>query len=41
MDFISMSMLSAIHENLGEIGSELFGKMFLNSANSKQVTQDA
>jgi hypothetical protein len=41
MDFISMSMLSAIHENLGEIGSELFGKMFLNSANSKQVSHDA
>jgi len=39
MDFISMSMLSGIHDNLGEIGSELFGKMFLNSTNSKQVSK--
>jgi hypothetical protein len=37
MDFISMPMLMGIHDNLGEIGSDLFGKLFLNGPNSKQV----
>jgi hypothetical protein len=37
MDFISKPMLLGIHDNLGEIGSDLFGKLFLNGPDSKQV----
>jgi hypothetical protein len=37
MDYISISKLKVHHENLGEIGSELFGKLFLANAESKQV----
>lgn len=37
MDFISISMLKLIHENLGEIGSELFEKLFLTYSETKQV----
>ncbi len=37
MDSISINLLSRIHENLGEIGSELFGKLFLNNSNLKEV----
>ena len=37
MDFISKSTLLGIHDNLGEIGSELFGKLFLHGPDSKQV----
>jgi hypothetical protein len=37
MDFISKQTLLGIHDNLGEIGSELFGKLFLNRPDSKQV----
>ena len=36
-DHISISVMASIHEHLGEIGSELFGKVFMNSAVSKQV----
>jgi hypothetical protein len=37
MDFISTPMLLEIKDKVGEIGSELFGKLFLNSPDSKQV----
>ena len=36
-DLISMSKLFLIHENLGEIGSELFKKLFLCCPNQDQV----
>jgi hypothetical protein len=36
-DFISSSMMASIHGHLGEIGSELFGAIFINSTVSKQV----
>ena len=36
-DLISMSRLSLIHENLGEIGSELFKKLFLADSDQNQV----
>ena len=36
-DHISVSTLSSIHKELGEIGSELFGRIFMNKSNSAQV----
>jgi hypothetical protein len=36
-DYISSSVMASIHEHLGEIGSELFSKVFMNNAISKQV----
>ena len=34
-DSISMSQLTAVHENLGEIGSELFSQLFLSKSMKK------
>jgi hypothetical protein len=37
-DYISFSIMASIHEHLGEIGSELFSKVFMNNDVSKQVS---
>ena len=36
-DTVSMSLLSAVHDHLGEIGSELFSQIFLSGSNKKEV----
>ena len=36
-EYISSSIMASIHEHLGEIGSELFSKVFMNNSVSKQV----
>jgi hypothetical protein len=36
-EYISSSVMASIHEHLGEIGSELFSKVFMNNSVSKQV----
>lgn len=38
-DHISSSIMASIHDHLGEIGSELFSKVFMNSSVSKQVQE--